>query len=93
MPEIRRLKGDCAVSSSGDYERFVLLEGKSFGHILDTTTGIPAPGKIAVTAVPPSGTSSDWLSTAVYLRGKKLAKKLHSEVPDIKFYIFEKEKF
>ena len=93
MPEILRLKGDCAVSSSGDYERFVLLEGKSFGHILDPATGIPAPGKIAVTAVAPSGTSSDWLSTAVYLRGKKLAKKLHSEVPDIKFYIFEKEKF
>ena len=93
MPEVLRLKGNCAVSSSGDYERFVVLEGKSFGHILDPATGVPAPGKVAVTAVASSGTCSDWLSTAVYLRGKKLAEKLKTEVPNTKFYIFEKEKF
>lgn len=93
MPEILRLKGDRAVSSSGDYERFVILENRKFGHIIDPATGIPAPGKRAVTAVAPSGTLSDWLSTAVYLRGSKMADKLKKEVPDTQFFIIDKEKF
>ena len=92
MPEILQLKGGCAVSSSGDYERFVLLEGRHFGHIMDPATGIPAPGERAVTAVAPTGTASDWLSTAVYLRGEKLASRLQKENSDIKLVIIEKKR-
>ena len=90
MPEILRLPGDTAVSSSGDYERFVKLEGKFFGHIMDPATGIPAPGKRAVTAISDRGIRSDWLSTAVYLRGKKLAEKLKKSLPNTRFVIIER---
>lgn len=93
MPEVLQLKGDCAVSSSGDYERFVVLEGKRFGHIIDPATGVPAPGTRAVTAVAPTGSRSDWLSTAVYLRGRKLAEKLKKQDSNIRFFIIEKERF
>ena len=92
MPEVLRLPGSRAVASSGDYERYVLLEGKHFGHIMDPATGIPAPGRYAVTAVAPEGTLSDWLSTAVYLRGKALADKLTKALPGVDFIIIEKEK-
>ena len=84
------LPGNLAVSSSGDYERFVKLEGKNFGHIMDPATGLPAPGKRAVTAISDSGIRSDWLSTAVYLRGEKLAKKLEKQLSNTKFVIIEK---
>ena len=93
MPEILHLPGNCAVSSSGDYERYVKIKGKIFGHIIDPATGIPAPGRRAVTAVSTAGTRSDWLSTAVYLRGEKLARKLKNELADTHFYIIEKENF
>ena len=92
MPEILKLPGGRAVSSSGDYERYVKLEGKYFGHIMDPATGIPAPGKIAVTAVSDSGARSDWLSTAVYLRGAELAGKLQKKIKNTQFYIIKKEK-
>ena len=90
MPGILHLPGGTAVSSSGDYHRNILLEGKRFGHIIDPATGIPAPGKVAVTAAADSGIRSDWLSTAVYLRGNKLAEKLKKEFPDSKFIIIKK---
>ena len=92
MPEVLRLPGNAAVSSSGDYQRYVKLEGRYFGHIIDPATGIPGPGKIAVTAVSGSGTTADWLSTAVYLRGRKLAGKLEREIQNTKFYIIKKER-
>ena len=90
MPEILHLPGNLAVSSSGDYERFVTLEGKTFGHIIDPATGIPAPGKRAVTAISDRGIRSDWLSTAVFLRGKKLAEKLKKSLPNTRFVIIER---
>lgn len=92
MPEILRLGGNCAVASSGDYERYIKLEGRFYGHIMDPATGIPAPGTRAVTAVAPEGTLSDWLSTAVYLRGRTLAEKLEKALPGTQFIIIEKEK-
>ena len=92
MPRILQLPGNCAVSSSGDYERYVKLENRYFGHIMDPATGVPAPGKIAVTAVSTTGARSDWLSTAVYLRGEKLARKLQKELKNTQFYIIKKQK-
>ena len=90
MPEVLLLRGDLAVSSSGDYERFVKISGKKFGHIMDPATGSPASVDRAVTAVSDSGIRSDWLSTAVYLRGKKLAEKLEKQLNNTRFVIIKK---
>ena len=93
MPEVLHLPGNRAVSSSGDYARYVKLSGKLYGHIVEPATGIPAPGERAVTAVSVCGMTSDWLSTAVYLRGKKMAQKLEKQLEDTQFVIIEKGKF
>lgn len=90
MPEVLKLPGNLAVSSSGDYERFVTIEGKRLGHIMDPETGVPAPGNRAVTAISDRGMRSDWLSTAVYLKGKKLADKLEEKLEHTRFVIIER---
>ena len=90
MPEVLQLPGNLAVSSSGDYERFVTIEGKRLGHIMDPETGVPAPGNRAVTAISDRGMRSDWLSTAVYLKGKKLADKLEENLEHTRFVIIER---
>lgn len=92
MPEILRLRGDLAVSSSGDYERYVKLGGKYYGHIIDPATGIPAPRNYAVTAVCANATVSDWFSTAVFLRGEKMAEKLKKIFPEADFIIIKKDR-
>lgn len=61
---------DTCVSTSGNYEKFFVQDGKTYHHILDATTGYPATSALSsVTVVCNSGVLSDALSTACYILG------------------------
>ena len=62
-----------AVSTSGDYERQILVGGERIGHIVDPRTGRPVHREYSVTAVAPDALRADILSTVFYLEpGTKL---------------------
>jgi thiamine biosynthesis lipoprotein ApbE len=62
---------DCAVATSGDYERFFTVNGKRYSHILDPRTGWPVEGMVSVTVVAPDATQADALSTSVFVLGEE----------------------
>ncbi|MBQ7934309.1 MAG: FAD:protein FMN transferase, partial [Lachnospiraceae bacterium] len=71
------LTGQWCVSTSGDYQRFVEVGGKSYHHILDPATGYPGESDVkSVTILCKSGLLSDALSTACFLLGSKEGMKL-----------------
>lgn len=74
LPEVLELPADCAVSTSGDYERFVTLNGVRYGHIISPKTGIPQTN-FPITAVADTALNADWISTAVYLGNAEFVKK------------------
>ncbi len=74
-----------AVSTSGNYERRIIIQGKEIGHIIEPRTGRPVSGLAGVTAVTPRGVDSDVFSTAVYVAGRELAEALARRVPGTGF--------
>lgn len=58
-----------AVVTSGDYEKFVILNGKRYTHIIDPRTGWPARGLASVSIFAPKAELADALATSVFVMG------------------------
>lgn len=71
------LQGEWNVATSGDYERYVEMNGKRYHHILDPSTGYPVDNELcSVTILSKDGLLSDALSTACFVLGAEEGKKL-----------------
>lgn len=64
---------DGSVSTSGDYERFFIRDGRRYHHILNPRTGLPAEGLRSATVLSRSATDADALSTALMVLGPSKA--------------------
>jgi thiamine biosynthesis lipoprotein len=63
---------DNAVSTSGDYQRFFIRDGKRYHHIIDPRTGYPTASRvISVSVIASEGYIADGLSTGVFVLGPK----------------------
>lgn len=58
-----------AVATSGNYERFVVINGVRYAHIMDSRTGSPVTGMAGTTVVAPTAMLADALSTTVFILG------------------------
>jgi thiamine biosynthesis lipoprotein len=59
------------VASSGDYERFLVIDGIRYGHILDPRTGWPVAGFAAVTVLADRCLIAGTASTVAMLKGRR----------------------
>lgn len=65
----RTTLSDAAISTSGNYERYVVIDGRQYTHIIDPATGLPVSGMDSVTVIASSGVASDALSTSIFVAG------------------------
>ncbi|MGB9116973.1 FAD:protein FMN transferase [Bradyrhizobium sp.] len=66
-----------ALATSGDYERFIEVDGRRYCHILDPKTGWPAQGLSSVTVISDRCLVAGSLSTVAMLKGHAGAAWLH----------------
>jgi len=57
------------VATSGNYERFVEIEGIRYAHIMDARTAMPVTGMASVTVIAPTSMLADGLSTTLFVLG------------------------
>jgi thiamine biosynthesis lipoprotein len=60
-----------AMATSGDYEKFIEVDGKRYCHILNPATGAPASACRSVTVITQTAWTADALATAVFVLGPK----------------------
>ena len=59
-----------ALATSGDYARFLRIDGRRYGHILDPRTGWPVRGLVSVSVIAASCLVAGSLSTIAMLKGR-----------------------
>ena len=74
---------DGTFSTSGDYERSFVRNGKRYHHILDPATGEPARGTRSVTIVSDRAVLADGLSTGVFILGPEPGMALIERLPGV----------
>jgi thiamine biosynthesis lipoprotein len=60
---------DTAISTSGDYERFFIENGERYHHIISPKTGKSVSSSWSATVIGPDATTTDALSTTVFVLG------------------------
>ena len=67
---------DQSISTSGNYEQFIMIDGKRYTHIISPITGMPVDGVDSVTVVHRSAAFSDMMSTGIFAGSKNVRTKL-----------------
>ena len=60
---------DVAVATSGNYEKFVIIDGKKYSHTIDPKTGFPVFGIKSVTIICPNAELADAMATPISVLG------------------------
>jgi FAD:protein FMN transferase len=78
-----------AFNTSGDYERFVIKDGKRYHHIIDPHTGYPVTHTRSVTVLAPTSFLADTLDTAVFVLGVEKGMQLIASIPGVEVVIVD----
>lgn len=78
-----------AVVTSGDYEKFVIMKGKRYAHIMDPRTGYPATGIISATVFAPKAELADALATSVFVMGVEAGIDRINQLPKVECIIID----
>jgi thiamine biosynthesis lipoprotein len=74
---------DSTFSTSGDYERFFMKNGRRYHHIIDPSTGEPARGCRSVTLVTERAVVADALAKGVFILGPRDGMALIERLPHV----------
>ncbi|NUY82477.1 FAD:protein FMN transferase [Flavobacterium sp. MAH-1] len=80
-----------AVVTSGNYEKYAMINGKRYAHIINPKTGYPATGLSSVTVFGPNAEMCNGFSTAIMVLGKDVGLHLIEQFPNLQCIVVTDE--
>lgn len=80
---------DMAVATSGNYEKYVMIDGKRYSHTIDPKTGFPVSGIKSVTIICPNAEIADAMATPVTVMGVEVGLSLINQMHQIACIIID----
>jgi thiamine biosynthesis lipoprotein len=80
---------DRAVATSGNYEKFVTINGKKYSHTINPKTGLPVRGIKSVTIISTNAEIADAMATPVTIMGITAGIHLVNQVQDLDCIIID----
>ena len=74
---------DMAVATSGNYEKFITIDGQRYSHTIDPRTGFPVTGIKSVTIISPYAELSDAMATPITVMGTRVGLELINQMKGI----------
>jgi FAD:protein FMN transferase len=80
---------DMAVATSGNYEKYVKINGKKYSHTINPKTGLPVTGIKSVTIISPNAEIADAMATPVTIMGIKEGINLINQIQHLECIIID----
>ena len=78
-----------AVATSGNYEKYIMIDGKKYSHTIDPRTGLPVTGIKSVTIITKNAEIADAMATPVTIMGVKAGLHMINQMKDIEVVIID----
>ncbi len=79
---------DRSLATSGNYRKFIEIDGQRYGHAIDPRTGRPAMNKLlSTTIIADDAATADALATAMLVLGPEHAQEWLSKHPEVQAYL------
>lgn len=78
-----------AIATSGNYEKYVIIDGKRYSHTIDPRTGFPTHGIKSVSIICPNAEIADAMATPVTVMGVSAGMNLINQMKDIACIIID----
>ena len=78
-----------AVATSGNYEKYVIINGKKYSHTIDPKTGLPVTGIKSVTIISAHAEIADAMATPVTVMGIKVGLNLINQIKGVECIIID----
>ncbi|MEP6713565.1 MAG: FAD:protein FMN transferase, partial [Ferruginibacter sp.] len=78
-----------SIATSGNYEKFVMIDGKKYSHTIDPKTGLPVTGIKSVTIISQNAELADAMATPVMIMGAKVGLDMINQVKGLACIIID----
>ena len=80
---------DTSVATSGNYEKFVVINGKRYSHTIDPRTGLPVAGIKSVTVICPNAEIADAIATPIMIMGTRVGLDMVNQMKGIECILID----